>query len=205
MSWRDIVAIIWRNWILLLRTSIVVKIIIARRRLLSRSLPSKEIALRIALSSVQFWLVTYQVKCTSSTIILVCETRSYIYRWGIRSDWITYLRWVRCLSACRQTIVGCQCIVPFVLSSLSRTSNYRVHLRYLLASISIWSIRMVKPFSNGWKSIATDAISLLIKNLLVTASWKRFITLSTYTASSIRCDWSLLLIQRAVRLVAVVH
>jgi hypothetical protein len=161
--------------------------------MLSWSLPSKEIALRIALSSMQFWLVTYQVKCTSS-IILVCNTRSYINRWGIRSDWITYLRWVRCLSTCWQTIICCQCIVPFVLSTLSWTSNNRIHLRWHLHTVSIWSIRVVKPFSNGWKPIATHAINLLIKNLLVTSAWKRFITLSTYTASSVWSDWSLLLI-----------
>ena len=204
MSWRDIIAIIWRDWGLLLLTSIVAMIIIARRRLLSWSLPSKEISLRIPLSSMQFRLVTYQIKSTSS-IILVCEARGYINRWGIRSDWITYLRWVRCLSICWYTIISCQCIIPFVLSSLSRTSDDRIHLRWLLTSISIRGIRVVKPISNGWKSIATDAINLLIKNLLVTTAWKRFITLSTYTASSVWSYWSLLLVQRAIRLVAVVH
>ena len=75
----------------------------------------------------------------------------------------------------------------------------------MVTNTSIWSIGVVESFSHRRKTISTHSIYLLIKNLLIAAPWKRFVTLSSNTTSSIWRDRSLFLIEWSIWLIAVIH
>jgi hypothetical protein len=160
---------------------------------------TKEIALRVIRSSiatVKFGLISYQVKSS-----LVCQTWCHLHSSRIGSNRITYLRRVRSLPASRETILTCERIVPFVLPALIvGTSNNWVHLWWLVA-VS-W---MIKSFSNGWKSVASDTTLLLVQYFLVTAPRENFVRLCSDVASSVWGYGCLLLWQRCIWLVAIVN